>query len=366
MQQLPDELLALIVRFVPLCELAGPLRASRAWARQARDDLWSEIARRQWGARCGLRGLRGLCADRGPAIAGALDDLPAAAQRFVRGIARGYCPTDDGVFTHHAPGATPAHYRHDASTRHARHADHRRFDGAGGARAGEPPPPRAADEPECRGRWEWSPDRVHWFDAAEPRVTRGPFRLYGLLDAPENERIRAFLDAHPIVPLCPEFVARAAREAPPPPPDAPATRRRHESLGMLALRDLIDALMRPKDGFVDDGRRPPASACDTARVYTVHRYFRPPLHVACQDEPPHFDAWAGGVSRAAAVPDVCTRPGPDASEVDAVWLAEQLNRAEFVEPAPLWDDFAAPTAWPLGLFICSHEARLRAALEDFR
>ena len=149
--QLPDELLGLIMRFVPLCELAGPLRACRAWARQACDDLWGEIALRQWGlrARRGVRDLRALCATE---AAAELDHLPAPARRFVCGIARGYCPTDDGCFTYHAPGSTPVHYRHDDGGRDGRAADE-------GAR------------PECRGRWEWSPDRVHWFDVSESRAT---------------------------------------------------------------------------------------------------------------------------------------------------------------------------------------------------
>ena len=36
---------------------------------------------------------------------------------------------------------------------------------------------------------------------------------------------------------------------------------------------------------------------------------------------------------------------------------------EFVEAAPIWDDFAGPTTWPLGLMVCAREARLQATLE---
>jgi hypothetical protein len=175
----------------------------------------------------------------------ALDGMSLPAQRFLFGIAHGYVPTSDGLFTYHAHGATPVHYRHNMGSE-----------------------PSTGDgimsRPLC-GKWTWSPDRKTWFPTNTHDITRGTFGNGGWCLVHDNRAIVNFLEMWPIVPF---FAGELFIQNP----------------GEVTTSHLLNEACI-NDFMVAVGTGPrPTTTCIEINAFTIHFHLLPALILTCNEQ----------------------------------------------------------------------------------
>jgi hypothetical protein len=246
--------------YLPLDDVPSLLSVSSAWYDAVcHNELWSKIIQRQWvhvtpasfgvkfggyrqicQAMCTLRPLQWqLPHDK-------LSHMSEPAQRFLFGIAHGYVPTADGLFTYHCHGAMPIHFRHCAEE-----TPRLPVLGGQGLRVG--------------GSWMWSPDRKTWFRTDTCTITQGRLVFERCELEPDNVHIIQFLQEWPLVPL---VVSQMAVRC-----DTAITE--HSNLNQGPIRDFIRAVSTGPE---------PAISCVATNTFTVHFLFLPALHLDCTEE----------------------------------------------------------------------------------
>jgi len=254
-----------VVTFLPLQELASSSAVCRSWCSATRDDgLWESVVGRQWlfagPGTLGVHlpgGWREICrcfctlklfewqplpnVDQQTALA----NMAQPARRFLFGIAHGYVPTSDGLFTYHGHGATPIHYRHNAE--------------------GDPDMCHWGCSLRLGGTWTWSADREVWFATDSCDITSGTFGSGGWRLVADNMDIVNFLHRWPLIPL---IAAEITLQSPYKVTD-------HYKLNEGPHRDMLQA--------IGTGPRPTTS-CISINAFTVHFHFLPALLLTCNEQ----------------------------------------------------------------------------------
>ena len=193
-----SEQVVAVASFPPLKELAFCIYVCRSWGSAVyADTLWATVFRRQWLLAqpgtlsleipdgcwrdicrrfCNLNGRLTACCKFHPCPneeqQAALQRMSSPVSRFLFGITHGYVPTSDGLFTYHARGATPIHYRHNVGSETY---DCEKTEGL-----------------RLCGNWTWSPDRESWFSTDTCDITRGIFGSAGWQLVADNMQIVKF------------------------------------------------------------------------------------------------------------------------------------------------------------------------------
>lgn len=201
---LPRELVAVVFEYIPIPMLRKAALVSRDWAAALQvDEVWHRMVLRRYAldeSRAALGVLLPtwketfifLSEHRVPEFEmapkfshschGGLIELWATgekARKFLLGIARGFMPTHDGLFTHHEERATPVHYRHTLGDDPL--SGYSRDDGTQGYRDEKLREGLGLRKGGLRfgGVWEWSCDRVVWFPVSTTIISRGIFARSG-------------------------------------------------------------------------------------------------------------------------------------------------------------------------------------------
>eukprot|EP00440_Ansanella_granifera_P001446 gb/GFBE01001556.1/.p1 GENE.gb/GFBE01001556.1/~~gb/GFBE01001556.1/.p1 ORF type:complete len:257 (+),score=13.23 gb/GFBE01001556.1/:1-771(+) len=254
---LPPDLIADVGRYLSLSSIARLGRACSSWHTVTQcKRLWDSVLRRQWHlGQLGAQfpgGSREFCrcvcyhkdgvwcprfdTEQGPVLAA----MSPPAEHFLFGIAHGYVPTSDGLFTYHGHGAKPIHYRHNPAKELPQYTKN------GAVRIG--------------GRWEWSPDRESWFGTETCELTRGRFASRGWRLVADNVAIVNFLERWPIIPLIASELTLGK----------PAAVTTHAYLNLRALGDFLHAV----------GKGPlPTTSCVATNMFTIHFHFVPALQI---------------------------------------------------------------------------------------
>jgi len=324
------ELVTVCATHLPLASVAHAARACSTWrAELSCEDFW-----RTWLHEQGLtlhtamamferfsgwtevsRALCTLKRDRWcPALdedpCSALDDMGMPAQHFLYGIAHGFVPCSDGVFTYHCKGSMPVHYRHSA--------------------VDEPSESRKGSGLRIGGNWDWSPDRRMWFPTATSALAF-PLRsehLTGQLST-DNSKIVAFLEQWPLEPLIAKVNPDRCVDA----------MRCHEQLNKEVICDFLNAL--------GTGPRP-STSCMAHGIFTVHLHFVPPVYIAC--DPDGF-----------FLTTLARNKVPKGSLQEAQHMVHTLNRRR------AGTDFTGVYGRPLPPlydFICQYESWLHKSQEE--
>jgi len=247
--------------------LAQAIAVCRAWRIVGdSDDLWSAVVMCQWRfsqKALSVRfsgGWREICqtfCKKGTASLASwfslheeqqsvLEQMSTSAQILLSGLAHGYVPTSDGLFTYHCPGATPVHYRHSVGEVFDSSA-------AGGLRVG--------------GVWNWSPDRVTWFPTTTCDISRGLLGSSGWQLVSDNLQIVNFLNCWPLLPLIVgDFSLWRAESV-----------VSHLSLNEIGLEHFVNSLSPAEPGM-------PSTSCMRLKMFTVHFHLLPALHLICTEQ----------------------------------------------------------------------------------
>lgn len=304
--KLIPELVTSVANFLSLWGISKTSSVCRSWRQSVLDErLWTAVFHRQWsiqdpqllGAHFS-EGWQQICRAFCTVKAHCWQPKPDAeqsatlglmskqAQRFLFGIAHGYVPTSDGLFTFHAHGATPIHYRHTASRASTTPFQHHCTSGL-----------------RLSGTWLWSADREFWFATSTCDISQGCFARGGWRLVADNMDIVNFLDRWPLVPMLASPLTLRS----------PAAVTCHTDLNSGPIDDFMEAI----------GRGPqPTTSCVATRVFTVHLHFAPALCIRCTD-------------------DGFKLSGPPSKHKESAALLETLNHSfagtEFDEIiGPLW------------------------------
>jgi len=263
------DFIAVVASFSELSAVAFASRVNRTWCEAMRSDrLWRALLERQW---IGLEGALGsdfvggwhevcrcFCTIKAgvwrpapkPEQQRMLESMSELAEHFLFGVVHGFVPGWDGLFSYHCSGATPIHYRYDASAT------------SGNPEAQGRPSYMEHGESLCTGgRWEWSPDRTTWFPTSTYQITRGRFGTGGWHLVTDNRAIVAFLEQWPLVPRFMKSIDL----------HRPAAVMRHTVLNERCLTDFMHVMHLGV----------PSTSCVFADAFTVHFFFVPPLYLAC-------------------------------------------------------------------------------------